>query len=154
MANWTDDELFQRIPSSCRRALAPFHDPDPAVARQQAWDHCQDAVALLWLAAVRAHQLQGGDHRVKEEIDRAKARVLEPFNKPLTEVARSAQERLVTHLGQAHALVSSAPSAERLAEWSKALDESIPRELWVEYVRRMADITDGIRVNLRDMVVE
>jgi hypothetical protein len=155
MVNWTDDQLFLQMPPSCRRALAPFNDPDLASARRQAWDHCQDAVALLWLAAVRAPEKEGADRRVVEEIERAKGRVLEPINEPSTELGRRAQDRLVNDLGQPRAVVDGSPAAaDRLPEWSAALDERLPRELWVEYVRRMADVTEGIRMNLRDIVVD
>ena len=155
MLDWTEDELFQRMPRSCRRALASFRGPDGATALRQAWDHCQDAVALLWLAALRAHRIEGGDRKVLEEIERAKARVLEQVNDPTTEPGRLAENRLVEHLGQPEALWDGSPRfPDRLADWDRDLEAPMAREDWIEYVRRMGDVVEGIRINLRDVVVD
>jgi hypothetical protein len=155
MFNWMEDTLLQRIPLSCRRALAPFQAADRETAQRLAWDHCKDAVALLWLAALRAPEKEGGERKVMEEIERAKARVLEPINDPSTDVGRRAEERLVNHLNQPRVMVDGSPKGmEKLADLSKNLDEGMTRELWVEYVRRMGDVVEGIRMNLRDIVVD
>jgi hypothetical protein len=155
MLDWTEDEMFQQMPRSCRRALASFSGSDEASALREAWNHCQDAVALLWLAALRARRDEGRDRKVHEEIARAKARVLERANNPTTEPAREAEGRLVHHLDQPLAVLDSSPRAfDRLAEWNQELEEPMGRELWVEYTRRMADVVEGIRINLRDVVVD
>jgi hypothetical protein len=155
MLDWTEDELFQRMPRSCRRALASFSGPDRASALRKAWDHCQDAVALLWLAALRAHPKEGGDRKVLEEIERAKARVLERINDPTTEPGRGAEDRLVDHLAQPLAVLDgSSDLSERLAEWNRELEDPMARDLWIEYVHRMGDVVEGIRINLRDVVVD
>jgi hypothetical protein len=155
MLDWTEDELFQRMPRSCRRALASFGGPDRASALLKAWDHCQDAVALLWLAALRTRQNEGGARKVLEEIERAKARVLERINDPTTEPARRAEDRLVDHLAQPRAVLDGSPGfSDRLAEWNRELEDPMARELWIEYVHRMGDVVEGIRINLRDVVVD
>jgi hypothetical protein len=154
MANWTDDELFQRMPRACRRALATFKGQDKASSLQLAWSRCQDAVVLLWLAAAHAQRDAAAARNVVEEIERAKGRVLEPINDPTTDVARQAEERLIKDLDQPRALLETpARAAARMAEFDSGLEEPLPRELWVEYARRMADVVEGIRVNLRDMVL-
>ena len=155
MLDWTENELFHQMPPSCRRSLASFGGPDEASALREAWDHCQDAVALLWLAALRVRHNEGRDRKVHEEIARAKARVLERVNNPTTEPARQAEHRLVNQLDQPLAVLDSPPRAfDRLAEWNQALEEPMGRELWVEYARRMAGVVEGIRINLRDVVVD
>jgi hypothetical protein len=154
MADWTEDDLFQRMPRACRRALASFTGPDRATAMQLAWDHCPDAVTLLWLAAVLAPQ-KGAQRRVLEEIERAKARVLEHINDPASDPAKRGEDRLVVHLEQPLAILQTSPAnPDRMAEWDKDLEGPLPREQWIEYVRRMDFIVEGIRINLRDVVVD
>jgi hypothetical protein len=155
MFDWTDDQMFQRMPRSCRRALASFTGPDRGSAMRNAWDHCKDAVALLWLAALRAPHVDGGARKVLEEVERAKARVLEEINDPTTYPGRRAEERLVAHLDQPLAVVDGRPSlSDKLPDWDKELEEPMAREHWIEYVRRMDDVVEGIRINLRVVVVD
>jgi len=144
------------MPSACRHAFESFDGPDKKLALRQGWDHCQDAVALLWFAALRARQRHAGSElRVIEEIERAKARVLEPVNEPQSETAQKAQDLLVKHLGQPAALIDDSPArSEQVRARSSDLDDAMPRELWLEYARRMGDIVEGVRINLRDLTVE
>jgi hypothetical protein len=144
------------MPGPCRHAFESFDGPDKQLALRHGWDHCQDAVALLWFAALRARQRHAGaEGRVVEEIERAKGRVLEPINEPLSEMGQKAQDLLVRHLEQPAALVDGSPAAStQVRDRSDDLDDAMPRELWLEYARRMGDIVEGIRINLRDLAVE
>jgi hypothetical protein len=144
------------MPSPCRHAFESFDGPDKQLALRHGWDHCQDAVALLWFAALRARQRHAGaEARVIEEIERAKGRVLEPFNEPLSETAQKAQDLLVKHLSQPAALIDDSPAkSEQVRARSNDLEDAMPRELWLEYARRMGDVVEGIRINLRDLAVE
>jgi hypothetical protein len=154
MVDWTDDKIFEQMPSACRRALASFTGPDRSAAMTYAWDHCPDAISLLWLAAVRAPHKEGGDRKVLEEIERAKARVLEHINDPASDPARRGEDRLVVHIEQPLAILKGKKATDRLEEWDKDLDGPMPREQWIEYARRMDFIVEGIRINLRDIVVD
>jgi hypothetical protein len=155
MAQGTEGLLFHQMPLACRRAIAPFSGTDVDNAVKHAWDKCPDAIALLWLAAIRAPHQDGGPRKVREEIARAKGRVMEPINEPSTDFARIAQARLVEHLEQAGTFLDSQGDQEgRLAEWNRSLEQDTPRELYIEYARLMADVVGGIRTNLRALTVE
>ncbi len=155
MAQGSGTLLFHQMPLACRRAIAPFVGTDVDKAVSQAWDKCPDAIALLWLAAIRAPHQDGGPRKVQEEIARAKGRVMESINEPSTDFGRIAQARLVEHLEQPGIFLDGPPEQEaQLAEWNRGLDQDTPRELYIEYVRRMADVVEGIRVNLRALAVE
>ena len=155
MVNGTEGLLFHQMPLACRRAIAPFSGTDVDKAITRAWDKCHDAIALLWLAAIRAPHQDGGPRKVREEIARAKGRVMEPCNDPLTDSGRIARARLVDHLEQAANFLSDPGERDaQLAEWNRSLDQDTPREVYIEYARLMADVVEGIRVNLRALAVE
>ena len=147
--------LFHEMPLACRRAIGPFRGTDVDDAVIHAWDKCPDAIALLWLAAIRAPHQDGGPRKVREEIARAKGRVMEPMNEPSSDFGRIAQARLVEHLEQVGNFLDGPGDQEvQLAEWNRTLDQDTPREVYIEYVRRMSDVVEGIRTNLRPLAVE
>jgi len=149
--SWIENDVFKLVPRPCRRVLEEHTDITNARL------HCNDAIALLWLAAATAKQRdQRAVDAVLAEVQRLTAVVESEELFPPAKSVIIAGSTLRRHLKDVRELLTRRPqmTVEEIDTLTKDLDTQMRRAVAIEYARLMLgrDVFPAIRENLEEVI--